>query len=261
MARLQLRCNHSPTPAHFQRLLITGASGALGRALALYHAGVDTSLSLWGRSEERLASTCEAVRAAGAEANKLSLDLTNCHAAVAALIEEDIAAPFDLAYLVAGIGDVCPPGSLVEPPEQVARVLQTNLTAPAAMAAALAERMAARRHGRIVIIGSAAGHHALPSAASYAASKAGLARFADALRIAMKPHGVSVVLIAPGFIAGEAEKRPMAMPVEVAAQRIARAAERGERHYVTPWAFKGLRLLDKALPTFLRDRVLSAIKP
>ncbi|OYX65259.1 MAG: oxidoreductase [Sphingomonadales bacterium 32-64-17] len=261
MAHLQPRCNQSPTPGPDKRLLITGASGALGRALALYHAGPDVSLSLWGRNEERLSRTTEAVRALGAEASQRSLDLTNCDAAVAALIEEDSEAPFDVAYLVAGTGDVCPADAIVEPPQQVARVVQTNFTAPAAMAAAIADRMAARGQGRIVIVGSAAGHHALPSAASYAASKAGLARFADALRIAMKPHGVSVVLVAPGFIASGAEQRPMAMPASVAARRIARAAERGKRHYVTPWLFTALRLLDKALPTALRDRLLAAIRP
>ena len=261
MARLQPRCNQSPTHGPGKRLLITGASGTLGRALALYHAGPYVSLSLWGRNEERLSRTTEAVRALGAEASQRSLDITNCDAAVAALIEEDSEAPIDVAYLVAGIGDVCPSDAIVEPPQQVARVVQTNFTAPAAMAAAIADRMAARGQGRIVIVGSAAGHHALPSAASYAASKAGLARFADALRIAMKPNGVQVVLVAPGFIASGTDERPMAIPVSIAARRIAQAADRGKRHYVTPWPFTALRLLDKALPTALRDRLLAAIRP
>ncbi|MEN7538120.1 SDR family NAD(P)-dependent oxidoreductase [Aurantiacibacter flavus] len=261
MVRLWPQCNYSSTPHLARRLLVTGASGALGRALALVHAGPDISLNLWGRNHERLTSTAEAVRAAGAKASPRSLDLLDCNAAVAALIEEDSEAAFDMAYLVAGIGDVCPPGAIVEPPEQIAHVLQTNLTAPAAMAAAIGGRMAARGRGQIVLIGSAAGHHSLPSAASYAASKAGLARFADALRIAMKPHGVSVVLVAPGFIASGTDERPMAIPTDLVARRIAQAAERGKRHYVTPWPFAALRLLDKALPTALRDRVLAHIKP
>lgn len=261
MARLQPQCNPSPTSDLGKHLLITGASGALGRALALYHARPDSALSLWGRNEERLAKTADAVRMAGADASQRCLDLTDCEAAVAALIEEDREAPFDEVYLVAGIGDVCPPDAIVEAPQQVVRVMETNLTAPAAMAAAIAGRMAERGRGRIVIIGSAAGHHSLPSAASYSASKAGLARFADALRIAMKPQGVSVVLVAPGFIATETQTRPMAIPVSVAARRIALAAERGARHYVTPWPFIALRLLDNLLPAGLRDRLLARIKP
>ena len=261
MVRLRPDCNQPTTADAAKRLLMTGASGALGRALALHHARPGVSLSLWGRHQERLAATADAVRAAGAEASLRSLDLTDCDAAVAALVEEDREAPFDMAYLVAGIGDVRPTGMLVEPPQQVARVVQTNFTAPAAMAAALADRMAARGRGHIVIVGSAAGHHALPAAASYAASKAGLARFADALRIAVKPQGVSVVLVAPGFIASGADPRPLAIPVTLAARRIAQAAERRERHYITPWPFAALRLLDKALPVFLRDRLLAAINP
>ena len=200
MARLQPRCSQSPTPQIAKHLLITGASGALGRALALYHAGPDTVLSLWGRNEARLANTAEAARAAGAEASERSLDLTDCDAAVAALVAEDSETAFDVVYLVAGIGDVCPVGALVEPPEQVARVVQTNFTAPAAMATAIAERMAKRGRGRIVIIGSAAGHHALPSAASYAASKAGTMVLAESLHADLRGTGVQVQIANPGFI-------------------------------------------------------------
>ena len=251
-------------------VLITGASGALGSALARLHANPGTMLSLWGRDETRLNSTSASVRANGADTRQRILDFCDGRSAVAAVEEDDRLAPFDLAYLVAGIGDIRAPGDKVEDPQLVIRAAQVNFAAPAAMAAALAGRMAERGHGRIVLVGSAAGHHSLPFAASYSGSKAGLARFAQALRLAVKPHGVSVTLVAPGFIDTPAARqvtrrqtggRPLEIPVDEAARRIARAAALGKRHYITPWPFAALRIMDALLPAALRDRVLASLKP
>lgn len=243
-------------------LLLTGASGALGRALALYHAAPGVSMSLWGRDRARLTATAEAARSAGAGVSQRILDLGDGEAAIAALLNEDRESPVDIAYLVAGMGDTRAAGDKVEDPQLVLRAAQVNFAVPAAMAAALASQMAERGGGRIVLIGSAAGHHSLPFAASYAGSKAGLARFADALRIAVKPHGVSITLAAPGFIATPANpRRALDIPLDLAARRIALAAEKGSRHHVTPWPFAMLRIVDALLPASLRDRLLSSLNP
>jgi len=94
-------------------------------------------------------------------------------------------------------------------------------------------RMAARQAGSLVLIGSAAAFHALPFAAAYASSKAGLARFAEALRIALQPHGVKVTLVSPGFVDTAAARqvpgpKPGMLPPAVVAARIVAAGERGE---------------------------------
>ena len=253
-------------PPSNPQILLTGASGGLGGALALYHARQGANLSLWGRSAERLAATCAAVEACGAKAETTCHDLADVKGAIERMLDQDHAAPFDRAYLVAGVGDVRPDGAVVEPADQVLRVAEVNFAVPAAMAAALAERMAKRGGGRIVLIGSAAAHHSLPFAASYAGSKAGLARFADALRIAMQPHGVSVTLAAPGFIATPAARahsanRPFEMPVNEAARRIAMAADRRAPRLVNPWPFALLRVFDALLPGPLRDRLLGGLSP
>lgn len=249
-----------------QNIIITGASGGLGRALALYHAQAGAAFDLWGRSPARLKEVCEAVEARGAKAKRTCHDLSDTAGAIEILIKQDRAASFDVAYLVAGIGDVRPEGAMVEPPELVLRAAQINFTAPAAMAAALAARMAERGHGRIVLIGSAAAHHSLPFAAAYSGSKAGLARFADGLRLAVKPHGVSVTLAAPGFIDTSAARaissnRPFELTAAEAARRIADAAERKARHFVTPWPFVLFQTLDRLLPMALRDHILTRLKP
>ncbi|MFT3977412.1 MAG: SDR family NAD(P)-dependent oxidoreductase [Sphingomonas bacterium] len=252
-----------------KRIIITGASGEVGGALARLLARPGAHLSLWGRDSARLAKVADDCRAIGAEVEARSLDLTDVEGAIAALLAEDDVAPFDMAVFASGLGDIRAPGALVEDPAQVVRLAQINFTAPAALAAALAGRMAARgrqgeKKARIVIIGSAAAFHALPIAAAYAGSKAGLARFTEALRIGVRAHGVSVTLASPGFIdtaAGRAVPgaRPMALSAEEAATRILRAALAGKPHLVTPWPFAVLRVLDRALPEILRARLLLAL--
>jgi short-subunit dehydrogenase len=246
------------------RILITGASGNLGGEIARQFAWPRVVLSLWGRDLARLEAVASQCRERGATVATRQLDFANLDATLAALTEEDAAAPFDIAFLVAGQGGTQQPGDIIEDAAQVARQCHVNLTVPAAMAARMAERMSARNHGAIGLVGSAAGFHSLPFAPSYAASKAGLARFADALRLAVKPHGVTVTLVAPGFIAappGEAERpaRPFEIPVETAAACIIAAVLKGQAELVTPRRFAALRWLDRALPRRLRDRLLSAL--
>jgi short-subunit dehydrogenase len=250
----------------YRHILVTGASGGLGGALARRCAGPGVHLSLWVRVADRLSAVAQACRAAGASAEIRSLDITDIEATLAALAAGDEAQPVDLAFLASGRGDVRAPGDRVEDAALVASLGTVNFTAPAAMAAALAGRMAARGRGGVVLVGSAAAFHALPFAAAYCGSKAGLARFAEALRTGVRRQGVTVTLVSPGFIDTAAGRgvpgpKPLLMPPDAAAARIVRAGERGKAHAVMPWPFVLLRLLDRLLPSPLRERVLLSLNP
>lgn len=170
-----------------------------------------------------------------------------------------------MALFVAGQGDTLAPGALVEDPEQVSRLVLTNFAAPAAMAACLADRMAARGAGRIGVVGTAAASHSLPFAASYAGSKAGLARFTDALRLAVADRGVSVTLVSPGFFSGAdagaaASPRPGEIAAGIVAERMIEAVLAGRAEIVVPRRFLLLRWFDQLLPRVLRDRVLLSLR-
>lgn len=251
---------------HPKRILVTGASGGLGGALAQHYAGPGVQLLLWGRDEVRLAAVAKACEAAGASALVRSLDLVNIGSAVEALSAECESGPIDLAILAAGSGDIRASGDKVEGHALVARLGQVNFVAPAAMAAALAERMADRGTGSIVLIGSAAGFHALPFAAAYSGTKAGIACFAEALRLSVRKHGVNVTLISPGFIDTAAARKvpgpkPLIVQPQEAARRIAQGVAAGKAHVVFPWPFALLRLVDRLLPGRLRNRILLGLTP
>lgn len=242
--------------------MLTGASGLLGRELALRLAGPGVRLVLWGRDAGRLNDLAAMCRAAGAVAEICTLDVSDYEAALAALQTQDDAEPFGLALLVAGQGDTLPPGMIVEEPSQVIRLAQTNFVAPAAMASLLAQRMAQRGGGRIALVGTAAASHSLPFAASYSGSKAGLARFADALRLAVWDRGVSVTLISPGFFGGggTAPARPGEIAAGVVANRMIAAVMAGKPELVVPHRFLLLRWFDRLLPRTLRDRILLSLR-
>lgn len=253
--------NHGSRNLAPKRILLTGAAGLLGRELALRLARPETRLVLWGRDPARLDELAAICRAAGAETDVCILDLSDTSAALCALETQDNADPFDMALLVAGQGDTRPSGAVVEAPAQVIRLVQTNFVAPAAMASLLAERMAGRGAGRIALVGTAAASHSLPFAASYSGSKAGLARFADALRLAVRDRGVSVTLISPGFFAdGAALARPGEIPAGTVAERMIGAVMAGKAELVVPRRFLLLRWFDRLLPRPLRDRILLSLR-
>ena len=84
--------------------------------------------------------------------------------------------------------------------EQIDRMLEVNLRAPIALARALAPAMIARRRGHMVFISSLSGKAARPASSIYSATKFGLRGFALGLREDLRPHGVGVSVVLPGFI-------------------------------------------------------------
>lgn len=248
-----------------QRVLICGASGNLGGHLARQLSRYDVRLLLWGRDCEKLAVIAGECLRSGIQVKTRSVDLTDTEAAISALIEDDELEPIDCAFFVAGIGDTLQHGRVVECPSQLIRLGKVNFIAPAALSAELGERMARRGHGRIAIAGTAAAAHPLPFAAGYASSKCGLAHFAEATRIALKPHGVSVTLVSPGFFAPADDKqgyryaRPGEISARLVAKRSIEATALRKAELVTPGYFQILRWIGIMLPRTLKDLVMRSL--
>lgn len=234
-------------------ILISGASSGVGAALACVHAAPGARLHLWGRDEARLETVARKCRARGAEATTAAFDLTDFSALKTRLIAADEAAPIALAYLNAGLGGSLEKDRAGQAPEAVERMAGVNFTAPIIAANMLAERMAARKSGRIVLVGSVAGEIALPMAPSYSATKAGLKFFATALRARLARFGIGVTLVAPGFIDTPMsqdlkEPRPFLISAERAAHIIVNKVARGRSEIVLPWQFAAILAVARAIP-------------
>jgi short-subunit dehydrogenase len=91
--------------------------------------------------------------------------------------------------------------------------------------------MCAARRGALAGIASVAGMRGIPGAGAYSASKAAAITYLEALRIELKPSGVKVVTVCPGYVATPMTavnkyRMPFILPADVAARRIARVIDR-----------------------------------
>jgi short-subunit dehydrogenase len=217
---------------------------------------------LWGRDDQRLDQTAAQCRALGAVALTQSFDLRDVPGFVARLAVADAATPIDLAIFNAGLGGTVAKEDFAEAPETAQAIAEVNFVAPVAGASALAGAMAARGRGQIVLIGSISESYPLPMAPTYAASKAGLRLFAEALGLRMKRFGVTVSLVSPGFIDTPmsrkvTEPKPFLMDADKAARVIARRVAAGARVIVVPWQFTVVRAFSDLLPRALVRWVMS----
>jgi short-subunit dehydrogenase len=181
-------------PAHPQILsgsvLLTGASGGIGHAIARAVSGRCDSVILTGRRADVLEPL-----AAELGARLIVCDLAS-RAEVAQLVDK--AGQVDVLIANAGVPAN---GVLVELTQaEIDRMLEVNLRASVALARALAPGMIARRRGHMVFVSSLSGKAVGPASSVYSATKFGLRGFALALREDLRPHGVGVSNVLPGFI-------------------------------------------------------------
>jgi short-subunit dehydrogenase len=206
-------------------ILLTGASGGIGQAIARTLAGRGGRLVLTGRRADVLEPLAQEV---GGSA--LAVDLADRDAPQRLLSE---AGEVDILIANAAL----PASGTLEQytVEQVDRALDVNLRAPIMLGKLLSEQMARRGRGHLVFISSLAGKTAQPASSLYSATKFGLRGFALGLREDMRAHGVGVSTVFPGFIrdAGMFAEAGVALPKGVGtrtpqdvANAVVRAIER-----------------------------------
>jgi short-subunit dehydrogenase len=171
-------------------VLLTGATGGIGQAIARALRRSGASLVLTGRRADMLEPLAREV-----SGRAIPCDLS-VRDAPARLIEE--AGTVDV--LVANAA-VPASGMLTDlTQDEIDRMLEVNLRAPIALARALAPGLIERRRGHMVFVSSLSGRAANPASSIYSATKFGLRGFALGLREDLRPHGVGVSTVLPGFI-------------------------------------------------------------
>lgn len=243
------------------KVFITGASSGIGEALAVYYAAQGATLGLAARRSEVLDALNQRL---GGRHACYALDVSDAPALHAAAT--DFIARFGAPDIIVANAGVSA-GTLTEYEEDLEvfrRVMDTNVFGMAATFAPFIPAMkAVGGERRLVGIASVAGIRGLPGAEAYSASKAAAITYLESLRLEMRPYGIKVVTIAPGYIetpmtAINPYKMPFLMPVDRAAARFAAAIARGTRYAVIPWPMGIVAKILRVLPNWLYDRLFTS---
>lgn len=184
-----------------RRILVTGASGGIGRAVAVALAGPGTSVvAHYGTRRDAADATVAQCEAAGGSARALGFDVADREACAEALgTEVEEHGPFWGIVCNAGIHEDAAFPAMS--PEAWDRVLRTNLDAFQHVVQPLVMPMVrARAGGRIVVMSSLSGVRGNRGQVNYSAAKAGLIGAAKALSLELASREITVNAVAPGLI-------------------------------------------------------------
>jgi short-subunit dehydrogenase len=212
------------------RVLLSGATGGLGRAIAAELAGKGARLVLSSRREDDLRELAGSLPGGAERHEVIAADLAEGGAA-----ERLIEQAGDIDALVANAA--LPASGKLEnfSSKEVERAIRVNFESPILMARAIAPNLAQRGRGHLVFISSLSGKVGSPRSALYSATKFGLRGFAFGKRADMHPHGVGVSVVSPGFVRGagmwaDAEVNPPPMVGTTTPAKVAKAVARAIEH-------------------------------
>jgi short-subunit dehydrogenase len=225
--------------------LITGASAGIGREIARQLAPRARSLVLVARRRRRLEELRDELSNPNLNIHVRVVDLAN-RAQLDELVDSLQPDKIDIDFLInnAGLGDY---GSFAtSDPDRDDRIIQVNIAALTLLTRRLLPQMIASKRGGILNVSSSAGFLPIPGMAIYAASKAYVNNFSEALRMELRGTGVTVTALCPGPVHtefGDVATRPGGQPergpkfVYVSVEKTVRdalAAVQGDRPLVIP---------------------------
>ena len=251
-----------PLPKSYgQWAVVTGASDGIGRAFANELAGHGFNLVLVARRAQMLSDLAGNLSSShGIKTHVLPLDVGS-HDHIETLNQQIEALDVGLFVAAAGFGTSGNFGDTAV--ETELDMLDVNCRAVVAQTHYMTDRFKQSGRGAIVLISSLVGFQGTPRAAHYAATKAFIQSFAEAIRVELKPHNIDVLSVAPGPVqSGFAERARMNMGGADSPDAVARGAllSLGKRSTVRP-GFLG-KLLGYSLsllPRWGRIQIMRAV--
>ena len=250
-----------------RRILLTGASSGVGRALALKLAPHHTHLLLVARSEQPLRSLAHELKELGAaSAEPLAGDITDPVVRSRAITHVQKAwGGLDLLVNNAGISAH---GRLVESNEATLRkILEVNFFAAVELTRSALPLLCESHDSVVLNVGSILGHRGIPYNNEYCASKFALCGWSEAVRPELRKLGVDLLLVSPGTIethffdhlVANSGTTPWAkqrgIPPEKVAEQIIRALQRRKQEIYPNWRGRLLVLANRFFPRLV-DRVM-----
>ncbi len=226
-----------------RRVLVIGGSSEIATAIAgeLIDEGA-REIVLAGRDEAALRRAAAELSARGAErVETVAVDAAQTEAHAAALRKaRDMLGAIDVAILAVGV--LGERGGLPADVPAAVDVLRINTVGAGSLLLETALLMRAQAGGTIVVLSSVAAERPRAANAVYCASKAGLDALAQALDDELRPAGVRVMTVRPGFVRTRMTAGLPAAPLATSAQAVARETVRGLRRRAhTVWAPARLR--------------------
>ena len=246
-------------------VFFTGASSGIGAYLCRELARRGARVGLLARREERLRELAEEIGSAGGRAAWAAADVTDTEAFEAALerLAEELEGA-DVVVANAGYGRPEPPQKFT--PGRSMAVYDTNVFGMLRLIDWALPRFLERREGHLVGVASVASFLGMTHWATYCGSKAAMRVHLQGLRVSLKPYGIAVTTICPGFVESElTDKNTFPMPflwsTDRAARKIADAIEKQRGEVVFPWQMKAaFTIATRILPTTVTERLMTAKK-
>jgi short-subunit dehydrogenase len=240
---------------------VTGASSGLGRQIAMSLAARGDAVVVVARRGELLDALAREIEAAGGWARAIACDVTDREQVSRAVaLVESTDGPIERLVSCVGGGK----RSTIDDfrAAQVEQMLSLNVMATANCLEAILPRMLQRKRGHIVAISSLAAARGLTGAAEYSAAKAALSTLLEGLRIDLKPRGIDVTTLSPGFVRSDEnrKRRFMEVPLDAAVARMVKAIERRHRSYSFPQWLAFFLAVFHCLPPTLADAIVSWVR-
>lgn len=245
-------------------ILITGATGAIGSALAKHYAKAGAHLILQGRNNVALGALAEDCKGQGAQVSTRPMDLRDIAALqqwLAVLGTDQLP---DLVIANAGMNINNGAANEGESWEAIDALLDLNIKSVFALVNALLPAMRQRGSGQIALVSSLAAFYGLPVTPSYCASKAALKSYGEALRGWLAHEGIKVNVIMPGYVKsamcdGMPGPKPFLWSPEKAARYIAKGLEKNQARITFPFPLNFGTWWLAVLPAALSQWILRLI--
>jgi short-subunit dehydrogenase len=242
-----------------QKILIVGATSAIAEATARLYASRGARLHLLARNAVKLKDIADDLRVRGAtEVTSGILEMNDVGAHGAAIEQAKVALGEIDVFLVAH-GTLPDQDACEASVDTTLHEFATNATSTIAFVAAVVPYMKARRAGTIAVISSVAGDRGRQSNYTYGAAKAAVSTFLSGLRQRLRPYGVNVLTIKPGFVdtpmTASFKKGALWAKPEAVAAGIQSAIDRGAGEIYLPRFWWAIMLIIRHIPEFVFRRL------